>query len=152
MAIRDIFKISWRTYFNPTAWIGLDELRRITRILWGVMRGVFVKPIPEHTESFTEAIQRLELNEADLQKTQQHYLIYSMVFVIFGAISFSTSFYLLFKYHTFFGWLMTVLMTILFLSQAFRFHFWYFQIKHRKLGCTFKEWWQGKPLTKEPSS
>jgi intracellular multiplication protein IcmV len=26
------------------------------------------------------------------------------------------------------------------LTQAFRFHFWLFQLRNRKLGCSIKEW------------
>jgi intracellular multiplication protein IcmV len=29
------------------------------------------------------------------------------------------------------------------LVLAFRYHFWYFQIKNRKLGCTVYEWYRG---------
>ena len=45
--------------------------------------------------------------------------------------------------------LLAIAVSILSLSQAFRYHFWYFQIKHRKLGCTFEEWREGKPRSAE---
>jgi intracellular multiplication protein IcmV len=102
-------------------------------------------PTPEHVETFEEAKVRLELTENDIQKSKDSYLLYAIIFVCLAAVTFSTSFFIFLKYHTFLGWLIANLVTILFLSQALRFHFWYFQIKHRKLGCTFQEWWHGKP-------
>jgi len=145
MAVRDIFKVSWRTFFNPGDWIGYTELRSASRIIWGNVRVLFNVPVPERRETFKVAMKRLQVTEKEVQKIAQNYLLYSIVFVILSAISFATSFYMLFEYHSFFSWLFSILVTILFLAQALRFHFWFFQIKHRKLGCTFKEWWRGKP-------
>ena len=42
--------------------------------------------------------------------------------------------------HNLMGACMTFSLTLYGLSQAMRYHFWYFQIQSRKLGCTFQEW------------
>lgn len=145
MAILDIFKVSFRTFFNPKAWIGTTNIRATTGIIWGITKSLFIPPKPERTETFDQAMERLDLNKEDVLKKQNTFLSYSTLFVILAGFSFATSFFLAMQYHSFYGWLFSILMTMLFLSQAFRYHFWYFQIKHRKLGCTFQEWWQGKP-------
>jgi intracellular multiplication protein IcmV len=152
MAIRDIFKVSFRTYFNPKAWVGVTNIKATTGVIWGVTKNLFNAPKPAHVETFENAIQRLHLKEEDLEKSQKHFLTYAVVFVILAGFTFATSFYMAMAYHTFFGWLFSILATLLFLSQALRFHFWYFQIKHRKLGCTFAEWWHGKPNPKGKTS
>ena len=145
MAIRDVFKVSWRTYFNPTGWIGLNRIIADTSMLWRTIRGVFTitKPNTE-TVTFEDAVAKQNLTEEDLQMTAKSFLRNTTIFVICGALSFTGSFYMLIQYGTFFGWLLANLVTTLFLLQALRFHVWYFQIKNRKLGCTFKEWWDGK--------
>jgi intracellular multiplication protein IcmV len=48
------------------------------------------------------------------------------------------------------GLLPTLAISVSVLSQAFRYHFWLFQIKTQKLGCTLNDWFQahfrGRPL------
>jgi intracellular multiplication protein IcmV len=90
-------------------------------------------------------MERLQLTEDDIQKSGQHYLIYTIVFVIVAAIAFATGFYLLIIHGTIAGWILAFASTAVLLANAFRFHFYHFQIKHRILGCTFNEWWRGKP-------
>ncbi len=145
MAILDVFKVSFRTFFNPKAWIGTTNLRATTGVIWGITKGLFVAPEAERTETFEDAIDRLHLKKEELEKRKNTFLTYSVLFVMLAGFSFATSFVLALQYHSFYGWLFSILVTLLFLSQAFRYHFWFFQIKHRKLGCTFQEWWQGKP-------
>lgn len=152
MAIRDVFKVSWRTFFNPVAWVGVTNIKATTGIIWNVTKNLFRVPKPEYVETFEAAKERLQLTEADIQKNKDSFLLNSIIFVCLAGVMFSTSFYFLFRHHTFLGWLIANLVTLLFLSQALRFHFWYFQIKHRKLGCTFQEWWQGKPNIESPKS
>jgi intracellular multiplication protein IcmV len=143
MAIRDVFKVSRKTFFNPTEWLGYRQLKTNTNIIWDTIKGLFVVSKPERIETFAAAISRLELTEADLSATAKRFLAYSIFFVILGGITLAVSFVMLYDYG-FFAWLICTLVTVLFLVQAFRFHFWYFQIVQRKLGCTFQEWWQGK--------
>jgi len=39
---------------------------------------------------------------------------------------------------------MVVALTLYVLTQAFRYHFWLFQLRNRKLGCTLSEWWNAR--------
>jgi intracellular multiplication protein IcmV len=54
---------------------------------------------------------------------------------------------LLFAYMTyeiyfgyFLGALLSLVVAFLALALAFRYHFWFFQIKQRRLGCSVSEW------------
>ena len=38
------------------------------------------------------------------------------------------------------GGIVALVVMFIALVLAFRYHFWYFQIKQRKLGCTIQEW------------
>jgi intracellular multiplication protein IcmV len=40
------------------------------------------------------------------------------------------------------GGLLGLVLMLIALTLAFRYHFWYFQIKHRKLNCSLKEWYK----------
>ena len=145
MAIGDIFKVSRKTFFDPKGWLGYDELKSYNRIIYNDLKEAMTPAKPERKESFAEAMDRLNLTEADVEETAKRYLMYTVVFVILAGVAFATAFYMLFAHGTFSGWILAVVCSVLFLVQAFRFHFWHFQIKYRKLGCTFREWWRGKP-------
>lgn len=144
MAVKDIFKVSRKTFFNPRAWLDYDGLKSQTTMLWGTLKRVFTLAKPERQETYEEAMQRFGLSEAEAQERGQLYLAYAYFFLLFATSSIISGFYLLFHHKTISGWLLAIAVTALFLSQAFRYHFWYFQIKHRKLGCTLQEWRQGK--------
>lgn len=144
MAVKDIFKISRKTFFNPSEWLGYKEVKGTIRTTWDIVKGLFVTATPTRTESFEEAIERLGLTEEDVATASRNYEIYTVLFVILGAFAFIVAFYFLIMHLAVFDWAISLLVTALFLVQAFRFSFWHFQIKHRKLGCTFAEWKRGK--------
>ena len=150
MALKDVFKFSRKTFFNPSGWFGVDYFKVVTRTIWGLVSPLFVLPEARRTETFEQALERLKLTDADVQQTGQVYFIYALIFAAcsIGAVIFGL--YYLFVHSGFFAFLVALSVAALFASQAFRYHFWFFQIKHRKLGCTFDEWWQGKMINQEP--
>lgn len=145
MAIRDAFKITRKTFFNPSGWIGFNELRTYARIIGANIKDLRTLPQPEHTETFTEAMQRLNVTEEDVKATGDRYLLYSVFFVALAAFAFAIGFVFLLGVGTFAAFILALACMTILLACAFRYHFWYFQIKHRKLGCTFDEWWRGTP-------
>ena len=144
MALKDVFKISRKTFFDPAGWLGANELSGYNRVIKDTLKTTFSTPRPEREETFDAALQRLNVTEADLQKTAELYRIYTFFFLLLSVGSFLTGFYYLFEYGTVAGWILALVVSALFAAQTFRFDFWYFQIKHRKLGCTFQEWWSSK--------
>lgn len=140
MAIKDIFKISFKTYFNPSAWLDLNAIRAQNIAIWSIVRGLFIPAKPQRIETFEESMKRQNLTEADIKDAYDSYTAYSIVFLIMAAALVIFSFYLLFIYLTFSGWILALAAAGLSLAQAFRYDFWAFQIKNRKLGCTFAEW------------
>lgn len=147
MALKQIFKISRKTFFNPREWLGFDDLKGSFFLIRDTLKNSFTTPTARRTETFEEAMQRLKTTETDLQKTEKTYSTFVLVFLTCGALTLFFSFYLLFFHGSVAGCMLGLASGALFFTQAFKYHFWLFQIKHRKLGCTLSEWWQGRPNT-----
>jgi intracellular multiplication protein IcmV len=140
MAIRQIFKVSRKTFFNPSAWLDFDALKAQNKAMWGILKTLFIIPKPTGEETFEQAMQRQGLSETDIQVTINNYRWYTWLFLFLGVVVFVFAFYLLFYHGTLHGWLLAMAASALFFSQAFKYDFWAFQIRKRKLGCTFAEW------------
>jgi hypothetical protein len=140
MAVRDFFKFSRKTFIDPTGWIDLDKLKVQNRTLWDVLSALFSIPKPVQEETFEEAINRLGLTEADVDGIRKNYRTYAFLFLMIGLITFFYTFYILFAYASYTGFIIGMAVAALFFSQAFRYDFWSFQIRRRQLGATFTEW------------
>lgn len=147
MAIRDLFKVNRKTFFNPAAWIGYQSLKQHTLLMYGVLKTLFTKEKPLRTETFEQAMQRFKLHEKDIDSMSTDYRVYAGVLFLLGVSSVSYCVYLLIHHTQVLGFIMGISASALFFAQAFRYDFWAFQLKQRKLGCTFNEWrndWLGK--------
>lgn len=152
MPIRDIFKVKVSTFLNPSGWLDLDSLIASNRTLWEVLRGLFTMPKATQEETFEQAMTRFGLTEKDVQERITTYKRFVLIFFALGMLLFFYSFYLLFRHATFLGWLLGLAVSTLFLAQAFRYDFWAFQLKRRKLGATFAEWKRSILGDKGPSA
>lgn len=140
MAIRDIFKISRRTFFAPRSWLGYDSLKETNRTIGSILTDLFSYDVETKTETFAEATKRLKISEETLNEIHTTYRSYAFLFCLIGALSFFYSFYLLFRYIAIIDWVLGMAVTTLFLTYAFQYDFWSLQIRKRKLGLTFKDW------------
>jgi hypothetical protein len=152
MAIREVFKVSRKTFFNPSAWIDVGFLKYQNGIMKSTLTGLFSTDKPEHEETFAAAVKRLHLSEKSIKNTTRTFRLYALIFALCGFIIFFYSFYLLFRYTSITGWLLGLAASGLFFSQAFKFDFWAFQMRKRKLGATFEEWKQDILGGKDASS
>lgn len=140
MAIRDIFKFSRKTFLNPVGWIDYDGLKANYQTVRDILKNSTSIDIPLREETFEEAMVRLDLTEADVQARAKNYRYYALLFLVLGVIVVVHAFYLLFTHGTFAGFIIGIATATLFLGQAFKFDFWSFQMRRRKLGATFGEW------------
>jgi intracellular multiplication protein IcmV len=147
MAVRDAFKITRKTFFNPLGWLGYNELKNNSKIIWSTVKKIGEVEEPTRTETFEEATQRFELTEVEVKQISENYLMYAIILVILAAFAFGGGVVFLIAYGKFSAFILATACTAILLSYAISFHFWHFQIKHRKLGCTFAEWWRGSPVT-----
>ena len=154
MAIKDVLKVSHKTFVDPRIGLNYDELKEPTRVLCTNCKGV-LSPIPAKPavdETVEEAMKRFNVKEQDLQDISYTYLFFAGLFLVFGLGLFGFGIYLLLN-SFYAAAILAIAFTVFLLSQAFKYHFWHFQIKFRKLGCTFAEWKRGKPFAEgEPKA
>jgi intracellular multiplication protein IcmV len=101
---------------------------------------MFVSAKPQREETFDQALIRLNLTEADVKSSITTYRNYALLFLVFAVLALAYAFFLLFRYGTITGWMLGMAMCGLFVSQAFKYDFWAFQMRRRKLGATFSDW------------
>lgn len=142
MAIRDVFKVSRKTFFNPRAWLNYDEFKNQNRILWNLVKDVITvpAPTPQSSETFEQAMVRHGMTEADIATTIKNYRLFTLIFLTLGSLAFIYAFFLLFGYYTISGWLLSMCVCALLFAQAFRYDFWSLQLRRRKLDLTFNDW------------
>lgn len=133
----------FKNVFRVRSWVDLDRIRQGTRYIVGVCSTYFVPQSKTASESFTDAMVRLKLTDQDLLIRQK-----GLLRLVISMLSAAMLLFIYFLYNLYYARFAAVLMScvvmLLALVLAFRYHFWYFQIKEQKLGCTLKEWfWQG---------
>jgi len=144
MAIKDAFKVSRKTFFNPSVWLDLASLRFLSAGIWRTVKPLFSTPKEVNPETFAQAQVRMGVSDEDLKHKEQNFLFYSYLFVFCAVLTLFYTIYLIVHHHALLGFCLGLSVVAVFLAQAFRFNFWAFQIKHKKLGCTAQEWWSGQ--------
>ena len=140
MEIRNIFKITRKTFFNPAGWLGYESLKEQHQVLKSTFKDVFSVEKPTREETFDEAMQRLDLTPEEINAQMISYRRYAYFFLVIGFLVFFYAFHLLFRLKSLVPWLLGLGVSAILFSQAFKYHFWAFQIEQRKLGLTFNDW------------
>lgn len=125
--------------FNFRLWLSLDYLKQNTAALKEQASHVFVPKVGNVHEDFDNVMQRFKLTEAQLKSRAQGLLLLSILMILLALAILVYSIYQFFV-GTIFTGLTSIVFVVLALTLAFRYHFWYFQIKQRKLGGTWKDW------------
>ena len=128
--------------------LGLSVLTQGGKFIGDTIRGFFNIPKIEQKETFSQAMSRMKLTEADLSKQISRYWQQFWIFVTFSFIALGYALYAFMGGGIATG-LVTILAATLLFAYALRAHFWIFQIKNRKLGCTWQEWWDNKINSQE---
>lgn len=127
--------------FNVRAWFDWDRVKSFTLYLHNGFKRFFVPQQANTSESFDEAVAKLNLTEKDLLLKQKSLFRLSIVMVVVATVVLFYTIYQL-LYGSYHAALLSLVIMFIALVLAFRYNFWYFQIKHRKLGCSFKEWYR----------
>lgn len=128
-------------FFNFRAWSDWDRSKAVTQYFLGVFERVLMPKLPRKSKknSFESVVSKLKLSEKELQARAHglrrlSYILAAMAVFFLG--------YLI--YLSIYGSLKALLITsielMIVLVLSFRYHFWYFQIEQRRLGCSVKEW------------
>ncbi len=125
--------------FRVDRWLDWEGLRKSSLYFWYHGKRLFKPKPPADPESFEEAVERLNLTSEALTTQKKRYQYLSFLFLAMAIA--------IFVYATFIttlgnwrGAILSFALAVYALSQAFRFHFWYFQITQKKLGCAPSEW------------
>ena len=132
-----------KNIFRVRSWIDFDRVKQGMRYIKQTCATYFIPQEKTTKESFNEAKIRLHLTDQQLL-LQQKSLLRLVVLLLIVAFFLFVYFIYNLIYNNFTAVLINATVMMLALVLAFRYHFWYFQIKQQILGCTFKKWfWQG---------
>lgn len=142
MGFKNAMKKGLFSGLNPLRWMGMEQIKGNGQTIGQITKRLFdasdsSKKNPPKT--FEEAMERYKLSEADLQKRMRSSL--RLVYFCLGlsVLLIIYTLYLFFSHLVLSGFV-TIMLTLLLWAYAFREHFNYFQMKQRRLGCTFREW------------
>lgn len=128
-----------KSFFNVPKWIGYRQLVETTRWVYDLTKKNFIPEEKTTEESFTNALLRLKLTEADLLQRLAEFKRLMWVWVTLFVLCFAYCIHLLSE-GSLRGFFPCLGLLLVILTQVFRYHFWIFQIKNRRLGCTFRDW------------
>ncbi len=127
--------------FNFTRWFDWERTKSSTLYLSNGIKKFLIPQKHKATESFNVAQKRLNLTDSDIIIRQQGLLRLCLLTLLFSLLMFFYTIYLLY-YLQIKAFVVSFVVMMIGLVLAFRYHFWYFQMKTRKLGCSFQEWYQ----------
>jgi intracellular multiplication protein IcmV len=135
-----------KPFVNFPQWMGWKQISSSSRDLKDLAKAVFrmklekteeEKPVGE---TFEQAMARLNINDEKLIQRQKQFLKLAIFYFALGLTLFIYAIHLFITTHFFLASSVTIILSVLMFTYAYRQHFWYFQIKSRKLGRTFKDW------------
>jgi len=127
--------------FKVKSWLDTERIRSGYRYVVDQASIYFIPGTTTKKESFDTAKVRLKLSDEDLLVQQKGLLRLSIVMVAAAIGVFSYAMYNLF-YGYYAALIVSGVVIMLALAMAFRYHFWYFQIKHQRLGCSVQDWFR----------
>lgn len=135
------FKKLTTRIINIREWADVGRIKDGAQFIKTGIKTLFVPSPSTPAESFEAAQKRLKLSADDMVARSRALLRLSILMLILTLILISYAIYHVI-FGTFHSALLTLALSFVSASMAFRYHFWYFQIKSRKLGCSIQEWFQ----------
>lgn len=139
---KSIIKGAYNTFANVPRWLSWQQLHLSSSALLNLIKPIYRKREVARKETFEQASKRLQLVPEDLHRRARNLMLQSLLYVTLSLLAFAYMLYLLWHVHLVAGFL-AALVAGLYLIKVFHCRFWLFQIKHRRLGCTWREWWSG---------
>ena len=128
--------------FRVDKWLGYKNLKNTSFSLVATIKYIFTVQNANIRESFAESLHRLNITEQDLIKKRQQFYHLMLCYLLMSAMMTIYAIYLAFN-GMILSFITSLALTCLCLCHYFRYSFWLFQIKHKKLGCSLKEWLNG---------
>lgn len=124
-------------------WMSYDYVKGTTQRTMDVVRDTFTPEYAEFQETFEEALVRMNLTEQDLADRVREFTFMCRFNLLLTLLVLSYTVYMA-LFGSFIASLIALCLSFWCAVQAFRYHFWVFQIRQRRLGCTFKEWFDAE--------
>ncbi|MBB72278.1 MAG: hypothetical protein CMF50_07760 [Legionellales bacterium] len=136
------FRWTFKSFVDVPSWMGYRSIKGSSQSLADSAKIIFDVSESEREESYQEALKRLGLTEAEAQAKSK--ALFNL-FLAFAGLGLA-----ILCYSVFLAWegalrsfLVGTTLALVSFATAFRYHFWHFQIKSKRLGCNFKDWWYG---------
>lgn len=128
-----------KSLFNFRAWSDFDRIADQSRKLADSVDDVFHPSSEGRKEDFEQAKRRLNLTEQDIEHRKSIFfrLAILMMILFFPVLGYALNLFMQGHWHS---GILGVVVSMIPLVLAFRYHFWYYQLKQRKLGISFQEW------------
>ena len=139
--IRKSFGWAFKPFVNVTGWLGYSSVKDGYSNVKNTANDLFASIEAEHDESFEEAVERLGLDQTALNQQYKNFRSMFILCICIASLLLLLSLYWIFS-GGFFGGFIAFILMLIGLTNAFRYNFWMFQIKQKKLGCTINEWFQ----------
>lgn len=120
-------------------WLSVDYLKETTGHFKSILVGLITPQKAKYSETYEEALLRLNLTEKDVEERKVEFKKLLIFFVVLAVVVILYGLFMAYR-GSFVPALVAFCLALYALTQAFRFHFWLFQLRNRKLGCSFKEW------------
>lgn len=144
MKVSGFFKLMLKPPGSFKTWIGWNFLQSLFRPIKEVGSKAFIAPeskVKSSAETFATAAKRLQLNSADLKRRCKNLMRLAIAMLCLAVLLLGYALYAL-AGHFFHTALVSLAFMLVALASAFHYHFWWFQIKERRLSITFNEWFQ----------
>ena len=125
--------------FRFYLWLDVSRLKGFFEYIKTLFKKIFVPQPKKAEESFDDAKKRLNLTDEQLLKQARALFRVSLLMLGLGGLLLCYGVYQIF-YGSLLAFLLSLVVTLIALALAFRYHFWFFQIKTKQLGCSWKAW------------
>jgi len=143
------FKKVVKPFINAPEWMGAESLIESGHQIGKNIASLFTVKKPKREESFEEAKERLNLSDQDIFNRCKEFRILTIIFSCLTTALFLYAISLFLHAH-YPGGFVAIGITCVSFAQVFRNHFWLYQLREKRLGCTFSEWFhcgvRGKKL------
>lgn len=146
MGIRSFTKNTFKNNTNVKGWSSWGQIKenaKIVGMLFKDIKTTTSEAPPSKKSTFAETVQRLGLTDDALRARMKSHFQVAVACTALGLIAFGWTFYLLIAKGMLLSSLVALSLSALMFSYAFREHFNYFQIKQKRLDCSFSEWLSG---------
>jgi len=127
--------------FKVREWSDWNRVRAGGKSIEDGVKDLFVLKTTQSVETFDEAQRRMKLTDENLAVRARALFNWSVVTLVLSILLLVYALYH-FVYGSFHAGILVLALMCLSLALSFRYSFWYFQIKSRKLGCSFQDWFQ----------